>query len=128
MKRNEKHETIAVVRERESYNLREKARISKRDKGITLVSLVVTIVILIILTMVAINLIIGDNGIITRAYEAKYLTELSTCIEELHMFTYARELENDEFEPTSITAGENSLIYNTQPEGEDKNIYDIITN
>ena len=50
------------------------------------------------------------------------------CQEELHMFTYARELENDEFEPTSITAGENSLIYNTQPEGEGKNIYDIITN
>ena len=44
------------------------------------------------------------------------------------MFTYARKLENDEFEPTSITAGENSLIYNTQPEGEGKNIYDIITN
>ena len=50
------------------------------------------------------------------------------CQEELHMFTYARKLENDEFEPTSITAGENSLIYNTQPEGEGKNIYDIITN
>ena len=45
--------------------------------------MVVTIVILIILTMVAINLTIGDNGIITRAYEAKYLTELITVLYEI---------------------------------------------
>ena len=46
--------------------------------------------------MVAINLTIGDNGIITRAYEAKYLTELSTCIEELQVFKYSKKLENNE--------------------------------
>ena len=90
-------------------------------------SLVVTIVILIILTMVAINLTIGDNGIITRAYEARYLTELSTCIEELQVFKYAKKLENNEFEPTSITSGENSLIYNTQEAGANGSIYDVLT-
>ena len=89
--------------------------------------MVVTIVILIILTMVAINLTIGDNGIITRAYEAKYLTELSTCIEELQVFKYSKKLENNEFEPTSITSGENSLIYNTQESGTNGSIYDVLT-
>ena len=77
--------------------------------------------------MVAINLTMGDNGIITRAYEAKYLTELSTCIEELQVFKYAKKLENNEFEPTSITSGENSLIYNTQEGGTNGSIYDVLT-
>ena len=77
--------------------------------------------------MVAINLTIGDNGIITRAYEAKYLTELSTCIEELQVFKYSKKLENNEFEPTSITSGENSLIYNTQESGTNGSIYDVLT-
>lgn len=39
-------------------------------KGITLISLVVTIVVLLILAGVSINLVIGDNGIITIANEA----------------------------------------------------------
>ena len=40
-------------------------------KGITLIALVVTIIVLLILAGVAINLTIGDNGIITRAQQAK---------------------------------------------------------
>lgn len=43
----------------------------KQNKGITLVSLVVTIIILIILAVVSINAILGENGIITIAKQAK---------------------------------------------------------
>lgn len=43
----------------------------KQNKGITLVSLVVTIIILIILAGVSINAILGENGIITIAKQAK---------------------------------------------------------
>lgn len=39
----------------------------KEQKGITLVALVVTIIVLIILAGVSIALVLGDNGIITRA-------------------------------------------------------------
>ena len=39
----------------------------KNEKGITLVALVVTVVILLILAGVALNLVIGENGIITKA-------------------------------------------------------------
>ena len=43
----------------------------KRDvKGITLVALVITIIVLLILSGVAINLTIGSNGIFTRAGNA----------------------------------------------------------
>ena len=43
----------------------------KNNKGITLVVLVVTIVVLLILAGVSINLVLGDNGIIAKAKEAQ---------------------------------------------------------
>ena len=41
------------------------------DRGITLVALVVTIVVLLILAGISLNLVFGQNGIITRAQEAR---------------------------------------------------------
>jgi len=49
----------------------------KKQKGITLVSLVVTIIVLIILAGVTINAILGENGIITIAKQAKENMELA---------------------------------------------------
>ena len=45
-------------------------KIKKQVKGITLIALVVTIIVLLILSGVAINLTIGQNGIFTRAKDA----------------------------------------------------------
>lgn len=42
---------------------------TKGNKGITLVALVVTVIVLIILAAVTINLVVGQNGIITRAQQ-----------------------------------------------------------
>ena len=44
---------------------------TKTEKGITLVALVVTIVVLLILAGVSINLVLGNNGIIAKAKEAE---------------------------------------------------------
>ena len=52
------------------------------NKGITLVALVVTIVVLLILAGVSINLVVGDNGIITQARKAREETN-SKVQEEL---------------------------------------------
>ena len=43
----------------------------KKNKGITLVALVVTIVVLLILAGVSINLVLGNNGIIAKAKDAQ---------------------------------------------------------
>ena len=43
----------------------------KQEKGITLIALVVTIVVLLILAAVSISMLGGENGIITQAIEAK---------------------------------------------------------
>ena len=44
---------------------------NKREKGITLIALVVTIVVLIILATISINAVIGQGGIIQKAKDAK---------------------------------------------------------
>ncbi|MFR2533616.1 MAG: hypothetical protein ACLTEH_00130 [Clostridia bacterium] len=49
----------------------------KIDKGITMISLVITIIILIILAGITINTLIGDNGIITKTKQAKENTLLA---------------------------------------------------
>ena len=54
----------------------------KNNYGITMVSLVVTIIILIILAGVSINLTLGDNRLITIAKKAKENMELAQIEEQ----------------------------------------------
>ena len=95
-------------------------------KGITLIALVVTIIALLILAGVAINLTIGDNGVITRASKARLTSELATYKEELEMYSVGKELANNGFMRDTLTAGKEKLNYNTKPEGEEGNIKTII--
>ncbi len=46
-----------------------------RNKGITLIALVITIIVLLILAGVSIATLMGENGILTRANDAKTRTE-----------------------------------------------------
>lgn len=46
------------------------------NKGITLIALVITIIVLLLLAGITLNLVLGENGIITRAKEAKFKAEL----------------------------------------------------
>ena len=54
----------------------------KQSKGITLVALVVTIIVLIILAGVSISLVLGDNGIVTKAKEAKQNMQIAANEEQ----------------------------------------------
>ena len=56
---------------------------NSRQKGITLIALVVTIVVLIILATVSIITVFGDNGIISRAEESKSQTKEAMKKEEI---------------------------------------------
>lgn len=46
-------------------------KVLEKNKGITLIALIVTIIIIIILATVSISLIVGDNGILEKAKQAK---------------------------------------------------------
>ena len=58
---------------------------TKDKKGITLVALVVTIIVLILLAGVSINLVIGNNGIIAKAQIAKKNAENAAWLEKAQM-------------------------------------------
>ena len=66
-------------------------RILKENKGITLVALVVTIVVLLILSGITINMAIGENGIITKAQE----TARKTNEIQANSQSYLNELQQD---------------------------------
>ena len=68
----------------------------KKEKGVTLVALVVTIIVLIILAGISINLVLGDNGIITIAKKAKENTELAKVQEETELNELYTQLETNE--------------------------------
>lgn len=65
----------------------------KKKDGITLIALVVTIVVLLILAGVSINLVVGNNGLIKKAQEAKEKTEQS-AIEEQKLFSKVEAYTN----------------------------------
>ena len=63
------------------------------QKGVTLVALVVTIIVLIILAGISINLLLGDNGLITRAQEAKKQQKIAEVKEKLSLELSAAETD-----------------------------------
>ena len=85
-------------------------------KGITLIALVVTIIVLLILAGVAINLTIGDNGIFKRAEKARDIWEIAQSDEQSEMDKAADFIERYENEnrPLNSLNGEetsNSIVY-----------------
>ncbi|MBR3152555.1 MAG: hypothetical protein IKF52_02990, partial [Clostridia bacterium] len=57
----------------------------KKQKGITLIALVITIIVLLILAGVTIAMVVGDNGILTRSREAKDTTNIKKIQEEVDL-------------------------------------------
>ena len=66
----------------------------KKESGITLVALVVTIIVLLILAGVAISLTIGENGILTRAQNATKKWDEAETHEETEMNTFTNTYDN----------------------------------
>lgn len=81
--------------ERKKLNKKSNIRLKNDAKGITLVALVITIIVLIILAGVSINLILGDNGIITVAKKAKENIELAKIEEETELNELYTQLETN---------------------------------
>ena len=65
-----------------------------RNTGITLIALVITIIVLLILASITIAALTGDNGILTRAAEAKNKTEESQEKEGLELAVTSSQMED----------------------------------
>ena len=70
-----------------------KKNIVKRQKGITLIALVITIIVLLILAGITIITLTGNNGIIKQATEAKKQTVAGQEIEALNMAVTSLNME-----------------------------------
>lgn len=87
-------------------------------RGITLIALVITIIVLLILTAVSIATLIGENGLITKATYTKEITTISTLKEELDL--YKLNYDNQKIDADK----EKIYIDGNEQEGD---IYTILT-
>ena len=75
----------------------KKLQTKKSNTGITLITLVITIVVLSILAGVSINTVVGDDGIIQKAKEAAETTRRASAEEEMNRLVLEYQLaSNDE--------------------------------
>ena len=84
---------------------------NSQNRGITLIALVITIVVLIILAAVAINLTLGNNGIFNRAKTAKEQYQNAEEDENDKIAKYGNEIDNyisgnRDYSPTSYSTEE----------------------
>ncbi len=64
-----------------------------KEKGITLMALIITIIILLILASITVATLTGDNGIITTAMEAREKTEIGEIEEQLRLAQMSAKLK-----------------------------------
>ena len=68
----------------------------KRIEGITLISLVITIIVLLILAGVSIAMLTSENGILNQARMAKEETEISSEKEAIQLMMINKEMSDNE--------------------------------
>ena len=71
-----------------------KENLRKGNRGITLIALVITIIILLILAAVTIGALSGDNGILKNAADAKQETEKAQIIEQAKIDILGKQADN----------------------------------
>ena len=100
----------------------------KNKKGITLVALVVTIVVLLILAGVSINLVLGNNGIIAKAKDAETKSSKASQNDLKGMNGLVSEMEGalagngnngGETQTPEITIGEAKVVTNSDGTGSE---------
>ena len=65
----------------------------EKNSGVTLIALIITIIVLLILAGVTIAMIVGDNGILNQAANAKIQTEQASIIEAIELAYSDFEIE-----------------------------------
>ncbi len=86
----------------------------EKMRGITLVALIVTIIVMLILAGISINAIVGDNGIVTKSMEASFKNEMSQYLEETETYVLTKQMETGDYDSVYY-AGDTNLntIYRT---------------
>jgi type II secretory pathway pseudopilin PulG len=67
----------------------------KKNQGVTLIALVITIIVLLILAGVALSMIMGDSGLFGKANSARDLTKQSQALEDVRLIILEAKAENN---------------------------------
>ncbi len=94
---------------------------NKEEKGITLIALVITIIVLLILAGVTIATLTGDNGILTKANEAKEQAEIGKEKEIVQLAATAVISTNNVIEKDSLQNELNRIVGDRKTEVYDYN-------
>ena len=76
---------VEVQKQKKTKKCNVKKELLKNKKGITLIALVITIIILLILGGIAIATLTGENGLFARAKQAKENYSVSSAKEKLQL-------------------------------------------
>ncbi len=94
---------------------------NRQEKGITLIALVITIIILLILAGISIASLIGNDGLINKAKMAKEKSEKASIIEQIQTDIMAKQAESMS---TDLSQDELKEILNKYVEKEEDIKYD----
>ena len=94
---------------------------TERTKGITLMALIITLIVLLILVGISIAIFNGENGILTRASDAKIETVVATVKENLYLEQIEKVIDDKEVTPESLLA--EKKVKRTVQQSEDGNYY-----
>ena len=78
----------------------------RKERGITLIALVITIIVLLILVTVSIQAILGENGISTKAKNAKVQSEIASEKEQINVAYASCKIAKSDSEDDAVTADE----------------------
>ena len=93
----------------------------RKEKGITLIGLVITIIVLLILAGVTILALSGENGILTRASNTKIETAVATVKENLRLEQIEKTIDEEKVTPETLLA--EGRVKRTVQQAEDENYY-----
>ena len=82
--------------------MKENRKILRKEKGITLIALVITIIVLLILAGVSIAMLTGQNGILTQAQNAKNKTEEAQAEEQNILTNYEDYINNATLDTATV--------------------------
>lgn len=91
----------------------------KQDKGITLIALVITIIILLILAGISIAMLTGENGILTKATQASEKYKIETAREKIQLAVISYEMDKEKTTLYDELRKVEGLTY-ISPNGENK--------
>ena len=81
-----------------------KTKAKEKQKGITLIALVITIIVLLILAGVSIAMLTGDNGILMQASDSKIETAVGTVKEQIKLLQGEKIIQGEKVTPETLLA------------------------